>query len=225
MHSHLVPGIDDGSPDIDTSLELVRGMCDLGFRKLITTPHVMWDMYKNTPEIINTGFEMLRGAIHTHGLEVGMRAAAEYYIDDHFDESLQRDEPLLTLDSTNKVLVEISFVTAPIRLKEQTFDMLMKGYQPILAHPERYPFYHRDRKQYDALRNAGFLFQANLLSFSGYYGKPVLEAAEYLVQKDYINFLGTDLHNSRHLENLRNLTLTPSLGRALESSNLLNREL
>jgi protein-tyrosine phosphatase len=225
LHSHLIPGIDDGSPDMDTSLQLIRGMTELGYQKIITTPHIMWDICKNTPQTIGEGLKAVQMAFHELGIHARISAAAEYFIDDHFNEMLQRDEPLLTLDSTKKVLVEISFVNAPIGLKEQLFEILMKGYQPVLAHPERYLFYHREKKQYEALKNAGLLFQANLLSFSGYYGKAVQDAAEYLVQKDYVNYLGTDLHNARHLENLRNLTLTPSLNKALESSFLLNREL
>ncbi len=224
MHSHLVPGIDDGAPDMVTSLELMRGMIELGYQKIVTTPHVMWDMYKNTPQLINENFNILQKAVDAQNINVSAGVAAEYFIDDYFDELLKRDEPLLTLDS-KKVLVEISFVNAPLRLKEQVFEMQIKGYQPILAHPERYLFFHRDKKQYEAMKNAGFLFQANLLSFSGYYGKAVQDAAEFLVNRDYINFLGTDLHHSRHLENLKNLTLTPSLQKVLDSALLLNLEL
>jgi len=225
MHSHLVPGIDDGSPDLPTSLELINGMIELGFQKLITTPHVLWDMYKNSTQVIEENFNKLQQAIRDEKINVSTGIAAEYFMDDHFDESLQRNETLLTIDASKKVLVEISFVNAPLRLKEQLFDMLMKGYQPVLAHPERYLFFHREKKQYEALKNAGILFQANLLSFAGYYGRAVQDAVEYLVNKDYINFLGTDLHNFRHLENLRNLTLSTTLNKVLDSSVLLNREL
>ena len=224
MHSHLIPGIDDGAPDLETSMELVKGLLELGYEKLITTPHIMWDIHKNTSDIILENFAKLEQQLKAEEYGVEMKAAAEYFLDDYFDEIFSKEQPLLKLDDT-KLLVEISFVTPPLRLKEKVFDMLIKGYQPVLAHPERYPFYHRDKKHYEELKNAGFHFQANLLSFTGYYGKAVQEVAEWLAQKDLINLLGTDLHHPRHLDNLRAMTLTPALQKILDSSSLLNTEL
>ena len=113
MHSHLIPDIDDGSPDMETSIELVKGMMALGYKKLITTPHIMWDMYKNTPEIILPGLEKLRAAVKAQGLDVEINAAAEYFLDDHVEEIVKAKEKLLTI-SGNMVLVEFSMAQPPM---------------------------------------------------------------------------------------------------------------
>ena len=134
MHSHLVPGIDDGSQDITTSVSLVRGLRDLGFKKLITTPHILWEVYPNTPDLITNGLEDVRAAVHEAGIEVELHGAAEYFIDEHFEEQLRNKIPLLTL-SDDMVLVEFSMVTAPMDLQQVIFDMQLQNYQPVLAHP------------------------------------------------------------------------------------------
>src|SRR5882724_10476886 len=108
MHSHLLPGIDDGSPDMITSLELKKGLEDLGYEQFITTPHILWDLYKNTPAVIGEALAQLQ----QQPAQQNIRAAAEYFLDDHFDELLDSGQPLLTL-SGNKVLIEFSFISAP----------------------------------------------------------------------------------------------------------------
>lgn len=198
MHSHLLPGIDDGATDMANSIELKKGLEDLGYRQFITTPHIMWDMYKNTPEIIGSTLEQLQ----QQPGQQNIKAAAEYFMDEHLDELLETGQPLLTL-SGKKVLVEFSFVSAPINLKEKLFNLQIKGYKPVLAHPERYAFYAGNKAVYDDLKNLGCLFQVNLLSLAGYYGKLSQDLAHYLVSRKYIDFLGSDLHHTRHLESLR----------------------
>jgi len=219
MHSHLIPAVDDGAPDISESLKLIRGMLDLGYEKLITTPHIMQDLYPNSPQSIGMGyFEITRS-----WADVPLLAAAEYYLDDHVTDLLARDEGMLTIKE-NMVLIEFSFVSPPMGMKEMIFELQMKGYQPILAHPERYTYFHRAFKDYQELKSAGCLFQANLLSFSGYYGSSIREAAEYLAHQGLVDLLGTDLHHERHLTNLRELSFTPPLRKLLEQP-LLNSSL
>jgi protein-tyrosine phosphatase len=201
MHSHLIPGIDDGSPDMETSLELIKGMVDLGYKKIITTPHIMWDMYKNTNEIIQIGWEAVNRELEKKKIGVEFHAAAEYFLDDHFVDLVNGKAPLLTIKD-NMVLVEFSFVEAAINFKEILFTLQIKGYQPIIAHPERYLYFRPNKDWYDDIKNTGCLFQLNLLSLSGYYGKASVELAHYLIKKNYISFLGTDLHNARHMQAL-----------------------
>jgi protein-tyrosine phosphatase len=204
MHSHLLPGIDDGSPDIYTSLELVKGFQTLGYKKIITTPHVLWEIYPNTTELILAKQEEVRKEILNAGIDIEFNAAAEYFIDDHFTEQLKNRIPLLTI-SANMVLVEFSMVTAPMDLQEVLFEMQMQNYQPVLAHPERYTFLGRKKEVYDQLKNAGCFFQLNLLSLSGHYGEAVQELAEYLLKKKYYDLAGTDLHHVRHLSSLQKI--------------------
>jgi tyrosine-protein phosphatase YwqE len=217
MHSHLIPGIDDGSPDLTTSLELVKGLHALGYKKLITTPHILWDMYPNTPESIQNGIVELRKAIVKEGIDIELHAAAEYYIDEHFEDELRNKVPLLTI-SGNKVLVEISMVNAKIDLIDILFDMQIQNYQPVIAHPERYTYLNKRRNIYDEMKENGCLFQLNLLSLTGHYGKTVQELAEYLVKKDYYDLAGTDLHNSRHLSILEKLSTASNLLEHLKNS-------
>ncbi|MFL5774277.1 MAG: tyrosine-protein phosphatase [Flavisolibacter sp.] len=204
MHSHLIPGIDDGSPDISTSLQLIQGLVSLGYKKLITTPHILWDMYPNTIERISKGMEELKAAVRAAGIEVELKAAAEYFIDDHFQSELQAKAPLLTIGG-NMVLVEFSLLTAPMDLQDVLFEMQLQNYQPVIGHPERYTYLARKKEFFDDLKASGCLFQVNLLSLSGHYGAIVQELAEYLLKKNYYDFAGTDLHHVRHLSLLQKL--------------------
>lgn len=202
LHSHLIPGIDDGVKNMDQALAMIRGMVALGYKKIITTPHILWDVYPNTPERIGEGHRAVSEELRRQAIPVEFFAAAEYLMDDHFDSQLERGEPLLTLKD-NMVLVELSFVVAAINLKDMLFKLQIKGYQPVLAHPERYLYFGASKGWYDQIRETGCLFQINLLSLGGYYGKGSRELAQYLIKKKYIDFLGTDLHHERHLSFLR----------------------
>jgi tyrosine-protein phosphatase YwqE len=225
MHSHLLPGIDDGSPDTETSLQLIDGLQELGYRKFITTPHILWDMYKNDAMSIGTAHRELQQALQQNNVNVPIRAAAEYFLDEHFDELLETNTPLLTIHQ-NWVLVEFSFVTTPLNFKEKLFNMQMKGYQPILAHPERYLYFMSDKKWYDELKEAGCYFQLNILSLTGYYGKASLQLAQYLISKRYINLLGTDCHHFRHLNTLQSShKIMEPIQSLLDSGLLLNSSL
>jgi protein-tyrosine phosphatase len=218
VHSHILPGIDDGAPDEQTSLMLVKGLIDLGFEEFTGTPHVMEDIWRNNTETILAAHERLTIALKSAGIDCSVRPAAEYLVDAHFEALLHTKTPLLTVRD-NLVLIEISFIEPPIQLKEVIFEMQMQGYQPILAHPERYGFYQHNKRGVEEIKNTGCLFQSNLLSFSGYYGKEVLSFAERLAKEGMIDVLGTDLHHERHLEALKQLKLTKALFRVLEKLN------
>src|SRR4029079_8363024 len=221
IHSHLLPGIDDGSPDIETSVQLISGMKKLGYKKLITTPHIMWDVYKNTNSIILEKLELVRGRLADEQIDVEIHAAAEYFIDEHLGELVERKEPLLSFGN-NLVLVEFSMVSQPFEWKNTLFEMQIQGYQPVIAHPERYAYLDRNKNFYDELKGAGYLFQLNMLSLSGQYGSSVTELARYLTKKGYYDLIGTDLHHARHLEALKSPSVFSSLQHVLESGKILN---
>lgn len=201
LHSHLIPGIDDGAKTVEDALALVKELYQLGYRHIITTPHVMADLYPNTPKDITDGLAVLRDAVSAAGLEVKIDAAAEYFIDEHFAALVDHDQ-LLTLPE-NRVLVEMSTLSAPPNLFNDLFRLQTKGYQPVLAHPERYVFLKSDFRQYSRLKDYGCEFQLNILSLTGYYGKPVRETALKLLKNNMVNFLGTDMHHERHAASLR----------------------
>jgi tyrosine-protein phosphatase YwqE len=224
MHSHLIPGVDDGAASLQTSLQLIRGMHELGYTKLITTPHIMWDIYKNSADIILTRLDKLREALVQENIPVEIHAAAEYFLDDHVAELLQTNQPLLKV-SGNMVLTEFSMAYLPHGIKEILFDMQMQGYQPIIAHPERYAYLQANKEFYDELKEIGCLFQLNILSLGGGYGRTVQELAQYLLKKDYYDLLGTDLHHIGHLEALRNPGLLQQLQKLVDSGRFRNQEL
>lgn len=223
MHSHLLPGIDDGAPDLATSLKLIRGMVELGYSRLVTTPHVMMDMYPNSRALILEQLEKVREAVQAEGIPVEIHAAAEYFLDDHVAGLLKNNEPLLTI-SKNMVLAEFSLAWKPHGIKDILFEMQMQGYQPVIAHPERYIYLQENKEFYEELRYTGCYFQLNLLSLAGHYGRSVQDLAQYLAKKKYYNLVGTDLHNIQHLEKLQTLS-SPILNELLASGQLLNPDL
>lgn len=209
VHSHLIPGIDDGAKTLDDALNLVKTLHALGYRHLVTTPHVMADLYPNTPADIQNGLARLRQAAQHAGLDIAIDAAAEYYIDEHFAALIEYGQ-LLTLPG-NRVLVEMSTLNAPSHLFNDLFRLQTKGYQPVLAHPERYVFLKDDFRQYTRLKDYGCEFQLNLLSLTGYYGKPVRDTALKLLKQGMINWLGSDMHHERHATSLKALAEDKSL--------------
>lgn len=225
MHSHLLPGIDDGSPDVATSLHLLKGLQDLGFQNFITTPHILWDLYKNTNATIEPARQELQNALDIHTNRAKLSAAAEYMIDDYFSGLLQQKVPLRCLRG-NFVLVEFSFINLPFDWKQVFFDMQIQGYQPVLAHPERYTYLFQKNTLLDEILDMGVLLQVNLNSLTGYYGKAILQQAQLLVSKRLVSFLGSDLHHERHLSALRtSSSLMPLVQKLLDSGKLLNPSL
>jgi len=201
IHSHILPGIDDGSPDIDTSLILIDGLMKLGIKQSIATPHIIGDLYRNDATSINNSLSLLKKTLKEKQIDFKVSAAAEYMLDAYFLELLSTKIPLLTVKD-NLVLTEFSYADKPYSVEQIVFAIITEGYQPILAHPERYGYYHNDFKQYNFLNELGFLLQVNLLSLTGYYGKPAAKAANYLIKNNLASFVGTDLHHERHLDAL-----------------------
>jgi tyrosine-protein phosphatase YwqE len=205
MHSHLIPGIDDGAQDLDEAVELVSRLQGYGLKKLITTPHVMSEFYRNTPEVIQNGLATIREAVTAAGIEIELEAAAEYYLDEVFFEKIEKNERLLSFGENKMVLVETGFISKPHILLETFFRMEMAGYQPVFAHPERYIYLHQDSALLEALAERNIPFQMNLLSLAGYYSKPVKKFSEKIIDMKLVKLVGTDCHNRRYLNALETL--------------------
>jgi tyrosine-protein phosphatase YwqE len=223
LHSHLLPGIDDGVQTIQESLEVIKGFINLGYKKLITTPHIMYDFYKNDHNIINTKLTEVREALITESLDIELDAAAEYYLDEYFLDLINSDYKLLTFGN-DYLLFELSFMSKPMILKEAIFNMQTKGYKPVLAHAERYLYYHQSIKELEEMHNAGVLLQLNLLSLSGFYSKEVKKMAINLIKSNMISFIGSDCHNAKQLVSLSE-TLKSADMNPLETINLLNNNI
>ncbi|SDS26134.1 Tyrosine-protein phosphatase YwqE [Polaribacter sp. KT25b] len=204
IHSHLLPGIDDGAKDLEDSIALIQKMASYGIKNFITTPHILGEMYPNTPEIIKGKLQEVREELVKRNItDITIDAAAEYMMDEQFSILLEKDE-ILTLKD-NLVLVEMSYFSPPLNLFDILFQLQLKGYKPVLAHPERYISYHNDFKVYQKLKTAGCLFQLNLLSLTEQYGKGVQKTAEKLLKENLYDFVGTDTHHQMHLELLRKI--------------------
>ncbi len=197
IHSHLLPGIDDGARTPEDTIKLVASLREIGFGRFITTPHTMRNVWDNSRESILASERGALKFLADAGHDMPLRAASEYLMDGSFTEML-KTERLLTLKD-NFVLVEMSYINPPIQLFEIIFDIQVAGYIPILAHPERYAFYHKNFSQYEKLRNAGCLFQLNLLSAIGYYGAEVAEVAKKLLKRGMIDYTGSDVHHKNHV--------------------------
>lgn len=223
LHSHLIPGIDDGSKSIEESIAMLKRFQELGYQKVITTPHIMADFYKNNPTIILGGLEKVREAIKKEGLTIEIEAAAEYYLDGHFTDLIAKKEVLTFGDK--HVLFELSFSNEPPRVKETIFELITSGYQPILAHVERYPFYFDQWETIEDYQRRGCLLQLNINSLSGQYGPGVKKMAEQLIDKDMIDVIGSDCHHLGHLELLDKVRTNPHLHKIAAKKTLLNKTL
>ena len=197
IHSHLLYGIDDGAKTFKDTLELTKALRGLGFSQFITTPHVIEHVWNNSAEQIKTKEAATLLELEQNEIKIPFAAAAEYMLDDHFSQLFQ-SEMLLPLQQ-NYVLVEMSYLNAPIQLYTFLFDLQVAGYIPVLAHPERYLFYHSNFEEYLKLKKAGCLFQLNLLATVGYYGNEIAKIADKLLQKGMYDFVGSDVHHLNHI--------------------------
>jgi protein-tyrosine phosphatase len=197
MHSHLIPGIDDGSKSMDETIAMLAKFEHLGYRKVITTPHIMSEVYNNTPKTILEGLNQVRAELKNHGLKIQIDAAAEYYFDDYLVELVKKREVMTFGD--DYVLVEFSFHTPPLYDDSLFFEMQMARYKPVLAHFERYPYFHGSTEKAREYREKGALIQVNINSLTGNYGPEVRKQAEKLIDQNLVDFIGSDCHRMQHL--------------------------
>lgn len=200
IHSHLLPGIDDGAKTISDTIKLAKSFEEIGFSQFITTPHISHYNWNNTFHGIIDNQKKTEISLIENNVKIPFQAAAEYFIDDWFENHF-KNEKLLTLKD-NYVLVEISYINAPLELYKIIFDLQIAGYIPVLAHPERYLFYHNNFGEYEKLKKVGCLFQLNLLAVVGYYGDKITQIAELLLKKGMYDFTGSDVHHRNHIKAL-----------------------
>ena len=223
VHSHFIPGIDDGAQSMDQSMEMLIAMAELGYRKVVTTPHNMADGYKNTPEIILGGLERVREEAKRRGIAIEVDAAAEYYLD-HELEGKVMDRKVLTFGK-DMVLFELPFISEPNMLLQVIFQMQTMGYRPVLAHPERYAFWYNDFEKYTRLKERGVLFQLNMIALSGAYGPQAKQIAEKLIDAGHYELIGSDCHSMNHVQAIKNTLTRPYLHKLIASGKLLNATL
>lgn len=223
MHSHLLPKVDDGVNSEETSLNFIENLIELGYKKLILTPHIYNEFYPNRKDDLIVKFKNIKEKIDKNKMPIQLELAAEYYIDRTFEELIQANE-LLTFGN-NYILVETSFVGLPLNFEEILFELVTLGYRPVLAHPERYNYFLKNLKYFRHLHERGIYLQINLLSLIGYYGSESLKIAEYLLKEKIVSFIGTDLHHERHLEQIKKVSFSNNFIKLLENQPLLNNSL
>lgn len=223
VHSHFIPGIDDGAQTMDQSMELLTAMAELGYKKVVTTPHNMADGYKNTPEVILGGLERVRDEAKRRGIAMEIDAAAEYYLDHELEQKVAERKVLTFGD--NYLLFELPFISEPAVMLSVIFQMQTAGYRPVLAHPERYAFWYNDFSKYERLKERGALFQLNTIALSGAYGPQAKQIAERLIDAGYYELLGSDCHGMNHVQAIRNTLARPYLHKLIASGKLLNSTL
>lgn len=220
MHSHIIPGIDDGAPNVEAALAMARKYVELGFKKVVATPHVMADFYRNTPDSIRAGLSVLEEALYQNQIDLKVEAAAEYYFDETFINKLESKQVLGFGD--NYLLFELSYINQPPNLLDVLFKIQDAGFYPVLAHPERYPYYHGSIENYLQIKEYGCFLQLNTISLTGYYGKGVKNAAESLVDNNCVSFLGSDMHHLRHAKALTDSLLTSRVEKLINQGQLNN---
>lgn len=196
VHCHILPGVDHGAADIETALELIRVQMEMGIHRFILTPHITQSTFENSPETILPAFDIFKEAVNASGLDIEMSVSAEYRLDEFSLEQINAGKYLLMPD--DHILLENAFQQERLDLDDILFDVQLKNLTPIMAHPERFPYYTVKKDRFKQLHNAGALFQVNLLSFAGYFGKGARHNAEWLLEHDLIDFLGSDMHNMEH---------------------------
>ncbi len=200
IHSHILPGIDDGAKSLEESLRLLDQIEELGFSKIYGTPHTYPGLYDNTNETIRNSFETLKKSYNN---SINIEFASEYMLDESLIKKAN-DKTLLTIKD-NFILVEMSFISAPNDLFEIIFNIQLNGYKPIIAHPERYRFYFNDISNLYKLKDIGCYFQINLLSLTGHYGRDISRFSDKLLKENLIDFAGSDFHSTNHIIQIDNL--------------------
>lgn len=217
LHSHLIPSVDDGTKSLDQSVDILQQLQELGFKKVITTPHIMSHRFPNTQETIYAGYELLKNELVKQNISIELEVAAEYYYDEHFLELINKKD-ILTFGE-NYVLFELSYHVKPFGLEQTVSKLLEAGYKPVLAHPERYTYYSSE-SHYMYLKEMGLLFQINAISTQKFYGKKVNKAVEKIIDLGIVDFIGSDIHSQAYLD-----TFSKSLKSKIYSKIILNNQI
>lgn len=224
MHSHLLPAIDDGAKSLDDSLELISGLKNLGYNKLLATPHVMYDFYKNSTETILSKLNDVREVLSKNNISIDIDAAAEYYFDEELLSRLKKND-ILSFGKEKYLLFEFSYFNEQNGVYKVLSEMFESGYTPVLAHPERYPYFVDAPEKYNQLKEMGVKFQLNQLSLVGHYGESAINGSNYLIKNDFIDFIGSDIHRLSHLIPLKESIKTKQIHKLVNSGTLLNKSL
>ncbi|PCJ80948.1 MAG: hypothetical protein COA49_06475 [Bacteroidetes bacterium] len=236
VHSHLVPGVDDGAHDMETAVALIQRLQDLGYKRLVITPHIMSDLYPNTPEILKPKFEELKREVARKLPPIELLLGAEYFLEQNFidllSEASNADNVLLTFpckdpvtgEKMEMILFEFAFHEAPNEglLAEAIFKMQTSGLTPVLAHCARYPYWNMDRDKLKELHSKGVILSINAATLSGAYGDLAKETALFAIENGWVRMICSDTHAPHHISAVKELERSPILADLMSSGVLLN---
>ncbi len=196
IHCHLLPGVDDGFSSIEKSLHALKKYAEHGVEKIVLTPHFMKDYPDNDRASISTKFAAFK-AEAAKICNIDLRLGAEYMLDARFMEHFKQG--FLTLDKAGThVLCETSYLMYEQGITEMIYEIMCEGFQPIVAHPERYEYANKDN--YLRWKDKRYKFQLNLLSLAGAYGEPAYIKSHYMLKEGMYDYVGSDMHG---LDNFR----------------------
>lgn len=227
MHSHLLPAIDDGVQTLEDSIQIIKRYSEFGYEKIITTPHIMKGTYNNTSSIIREKLAIVQAEIIKQNIPIQLEASSEYFLDAHFLDLLFGND-ILSFGKDNYILVELSYLVKHNDFENVMLNISQSRYNPILAHPERYRYFCvNDHKltQLKKIKDKGVLFQLNLFSVLGMYGNTAKITAEKLIDENLIDFIGTDIHKTKHLANVEACLQNKHIQKLFNSGKLLNKDL
>lgn len=224
MHSHLFPGLDDGLQTMEQTVNYMQQLQQMGYKKLICTPHILAEVYPNSPATILPKLELVRTALQENNVQIQVEAAAEYMVDLDFENHVVAGKPLLTFGK-NLILIEMSYVAASNNIESVIFQLKLKGLQPVLAHPERYNYYSGNMETFQRFIDLGCYLQINILSLLGYYGEGPKKTAQNLLKQNMVTLAGTDMHHENHMKALKDLASRKSFYKLFEGINIRNKEL
>ncbi|MFY0599349.1 MAG: capsular biosynthesis protein [Cyclobacteriaceae bacterium] len=219
IHSHLIPHIDDGVKSLDESITILQTFEELGFTKVITTPHIYPEVYPNEERTILEKFSILKEEAESRGITLKLECAAEYFLDTTFLERVKKGEDILSFGD-KYVLFETSFYAKPLIIDEAVFHLKSRGFKPVMAHPERYQYLENDFGWLKTQRENGVKMQVNLPSLVGAYGKIPKRNATKLLDNSMVDFLGSDIHRPSQIS-----VLKKSLKHRIKKNRLLNDNL
>ena len=236
VHSHLVPGVDDGAHDMEMAIALIKRLQDLGFERLVITPHIMSDLYPNTSEILLPIFEELKKEVAKKLPPIDLLLGAEYFLESNFLDLLSdaggKDDTLLTFpcidplsgEKMKMILFEFAFHEAPNEemLTDAIFKMQTSGLTPVLAHCARYPYWHMEREKLEDLHSKGVVLTVNAATLVGAYGDLAQETAQYAIEKGWIRMVCSDTHAPHHIAAVKELETSSLLAELMSSGLLLN---
>lgn len=194
MHNHILYGIDDGCKTIEESIETIKNMKKIGFNTIVLTPHYIEDSsFKANNNLKLQRLEILKEELLKNNIDVNLFLGNEIFINESINELIINKE-IRSINNTRYILIELPFNNQILNLDDYLYELKLKGYKIIIAHPERYTYFKDNYEEARKLYNSGVLFQVNYGSIIGQYGSSSLKLVKKLLKDDMVDFISTDIH-------------------------------